>query len=111
MCIIAATLLTACSTVSAHGLFAGVSLEGTGIGTRDDANEAYYGKPVTAGEILAGIVQPPAGARNLIAALCNIALDVRQNSLRERPFHFSKVLQARHRVFMITYQVLAISWP
>jgi DNA-dependent RNA polymerase auxiliary subunit epsilon len=41
----------------------------------------------------------------------NIELDVRQNSLRERLFHFSKVLQARHRVFMITYQVLAISWP
>ena len=50
MCIIAATLLTACSMVSPHGLFAGVSLEGTGIGTRDDANKAYYGKPVTAGE-------------------------------------------------------------
>ena len=69
MCIIAATLLTACSMVSPHGLFAGVSLEGTGIGTRDDANKAYYGKPVTAGEILSGKVQPPAGARNLIAAL------------------------------------------
>jgi len=52
-----------------HGLFAGVSLEGTGLATRDDANEAYYGRPVTAGEILAGKVQPPAGARNLIAAL------------------------------------------
>ena len=52
-----------------QGLFAGVSLEGTAIGTRDDANEAYYGRPVTAGEILAGKVQPPAGARNLIAAL------------------------------------------
>ncbi|HEY6999464.1 MAG TPA: hypothetical protein VH851_16120 [Candidatus Binatia bacterium] len=39
MCIIAATLLTACSMVSPHGLFAGVSLEGTGIGTRDDATK------------------------------------------------------------------------
>src|SRR6476660_4926881 len=52
-----------------QGLFAGVSLEGTAIGTRDDANEAYYGRPVAAGEILAGKVQPPAGARNLVAAL------------------------------------------
>ena len=52
-----------------QGLFAGVSLEGTAIGTRDDANEAYYGRPVPAGEILAGKVQPPAGARNLVAAL------------------------------------------
>ena len=52
-----------------QGLFAGVSLEGTGIGTRDDANAAYYGNSVTAGEILSGRVQPPAGTRNLLAAL------------------------------------------
>jgi lipid-binding SYLF domain-containing protein len=52
-----------------QGLFAGVSLEGTGISTRDEANAAYYGKPVTAGEILSGRVQPPAGTRNLLAAL------------------------------------------
>jgi SH3 domain-containing YSC84-like protein 1 len=52
-----------------QGLFAGVSLEGTGISTRDDANAAYYGKSVTAGEILSGRVPPPAGTRNLMAAL------------------------------------------
>jgi len=52
-----------------QGLFAGVSLEGTSIGTRDDANAAYYGRPVTAGEILTGRVQPPAGARNLLSVL------------------------------------------
>jgi lipid-binding SYLF domain-containing protein len=52
-----------------QGLFAGFSLEGTGVGTRDDANAGYYGKPVTAGEILSGSVQPPAGARSLLAAL------------------------------------------
>jgi SH3 domain-containing YSC84-like protein 1 len=52
-----------------QGLFAGVSLEGSGIGTRDDVNAAYYGKPVTAGEILSGKVQPPAGARNLLSVL------------------------------------------
>jgi lipid-binding SYLF domain-containing protein len=54
-----------------QGLFAGVSLEGTGIGTRDEANAAYYGKPVTAGEILSGKVQPPAGASKLLSALSN----------------------------------------
>jgi SH3 domain-containing YSC84-like protein 1 len=52
-----------------QGLFAGVSLEGTSMGTKDDANAAYYGKPVTAGEILSGRVQPPAGTRNLLAVL------------------------------------------
>ena len=52
-----------------QGLFAGVSLEGTSMGTKDEANAAYYGKPVTAGEILSGRVQPPAGTRNLLAVL------------------------------------------
>lgn len=52
-----------------QGLFAGVSLEGTGIGTRGDLNAAYYGQSVTAQEILSGKVQPPAGARGLLDAL------------------------------------------
>jgi lipid-binding SYLF domain-containing protein len=54
-----------------QGLFAGVSLEGTVIGTRDDVNAAYYGKSVSAGDILSGRVQPPAGSRKLLAVLSN----------------------------------------
>ena len=52
-----------------QGFFAGVSLEGTVIGVKDDYNQAYYGKPVTAQEILSGKVQVPAGARNLVTML------------------------------------------
>jgi lipid-binding SYLF domain-containing protein len=52
-----------------QGLFAGVSLEGTGIGTRDDVNAGYYGKPVAAREILAGKLQAPAGAQRLLDIL------------------------------------------
>jgi len=52
-----------------QGFFAGVSLEGTVIGVKDDYNQAYYGKPVTAQEILSGKVQVPAGARNLVTVL------------------------------------------
>ena len=52
-----------------QGLFAGVSLEGTVFSVKDDYNQAYYGKPVTAQEILSGKVQPPAGARNLLGQL------------------------------------------
>jgi SH3 domain-containing YSC84-like protein 1 len=48
-----------------QGLFAGVSLEGTVIATRDEANAEYYGKPVEAKDILAGKVEPPAGAKKL----------------------------------------------
>jgi SH3 domain-containing YSC84-like protein 1 len=52
-----------------QGLFAGVSLEGTGIGTRDDVNAGYYGRPVTAEEILSGKIQPPPSARPLLTLL------------------------------------------
>ena len=48
-----------------QGLFAGVSLEGTVIATRDEANAEYYGKPVEAKDILSGKVEPPAGAQKL----------------------------------------------
>ena len=52
-----------------QGLFAGVSLEGTVIGARDETNADYYGRPVTPGQILSGKVKAPAGARKLQKAL------------------------------------------
>jgi SH3 domain-containing YSC84-like protein 1 len=54
-----------------QGLFAGVSLEGTVIGTRNDANAEYYGRRVTPEEILSGKVPPPSGARRLVQVLTN----------------------------------------
>jgi lipid-binding SYLF domain-containing protein len=48
-----------------QGLFAGVSLEGTVVGTRNDANAEYYGRRVTPEEILSGKVPPPHGAMRL----------------------------------------------
>lgn len=48
-----------------QGLFGGISLEGTIVGTRDDANATYYGRSVTPGEILSGKVKVPAGAKRL----------------------------------------------
>ena len=51
------------------GLFAGVSLEGAVLGTQKDENARYYRHPVSAGEILMGHIQPPAGATRLRAAL------------------------------------------
>lgn len=50
------------------GLFAGVSLEGAVIADRKGANERYYGRPVTAYDILRGRVATPAGAAQLRAA-------------------------------------------
>jgi lipid-binding SYLF domain-containing protein len=52
-----------------QGLFAGISLEGTVVGTRDQVNAAYYGMPVEARDILAGKVRPPVDAQRLLAVL------------------------------------------
>ena len=52
-----------------QGLFGGISLEGTVIATRNEANANYYGRSVTSGEILSGKVKVPAGARSLQKAL------------------------------------------
>jgi lipid-binding SYLF domain-containing protein len=52
-----------------QGLFAGVSLEGTVVYTRDEANAEFYGKPVQAREILSGSIPPPAGAQKLLKFL------------------------------------------
>ena len=48
-----------------QGLFAGVSVTGTVIATRNKANEEYYGRKVTPEEILSGHVKPPASAHKL----------------------------------------------
>jgi len=58
-----------------QGLFAGVSLEGTVIASRDEENAKYYGSAVTPEQILAGHVTPPAGALGLQKVLA--AADLR----------------------------------
>ncbi|CAO3609160.1 unnamed protein product [Cunninghamella echinulata] len=52
-----------------RGLFAGVSLEGSVVVTRGDANEKLYGRRVTAKELLNGTVAPPPEADVLYRAL------------------------------------------
>ena len=52
-----------------QGLFAGVSLEGTVVGTRDDLNTGYYGMPVPARDILTAKIEAPAGAQRLVTLL------------------------------------------
>jgi len=51
------------------GLFAGLSLEGAVIGTRKEANARYYGRAVSASDILHGRAAAPAGAAKLRSAL------------------------------------------
>lgn len=50
---------------SITGLFAGVSLEGTALIERKDANRDFYGSPVPARDILGGRVPPPEVASRL----------------------------------------------
>ncbi|KAJ3190397.1 hypothetical protein HDU85_000693 [Gaertneriomyces sp. JEL0708] len=52
-----------------RGLFAGVSLEGSVIVERKDANATFYQKRVTAKELLSGSVPPPPAAEELYRAL------------------------------------------
>lgn len=47
------------------GLFAGLSLEGTVLIERKDANRDFYGSPVPARDILGGRVPPPEVASRL----------------------------------------------
>lgn len=54
-----------------RGLFAGVSLEGTIVITRSDANDKLYGEHFTAKQLLNGTVPPPREADSLYRALNN----------------------------------------
>ncbi|KAI5820404.1 hypothetical protein BZA77DRAFT_300697 [Pyronema omphalodes] len=51
------------------GAFAGVSLEGSVIWERKDANKRFYGSAVSASQLLSGSVQPPPAAQPLISVL------------------------------------------
>jgi len=52
-----------------QGLFAGASLEGTVLVTNKGANADYYGRRVSAEDILSGQVAPPKGAHVLLNKL------------------------------------------
>lgn len=51
------------------GLFAGVSLEGSLLVARKDANRRFYGRDVTPKQILSGRVEPPPGCDPLFRVL------------------------------------------
>jgi lipid-binding SYLF domain-containing protein len=52
-----------------HGIFAGVSLDGSTLRNDIDVNTEMYGKPWANKQILSSGLKPPAGAGKLIAAL------------------------------------------
>ena len=56
----------------AKGAFAGVSLEGAGMGTDFDLNRAYYETTVSPDTILYGNVEPPVTGKTLLETLGRI---------------------------------------
>ncbi|KAK9470791.1 uncharacterized protein V1510DRAFT_422172 [Dipodascopsis tothii] len=52
-----------------RGLFAGVSLEGSALIERRDANRKFYGTNVTAKQLLSGAIEPPTAADPLMRVL------------------------------------------
>ncbi|KAJ1979407.1 hypothetical protein H4R33_005726 [Dimargaris cristalligena] len=63
------------------GLFVGVSIEGSAIIERKDANAKFYGRKVSAKELLSGTVPPPREADSLYRAL-NLRVTARKPSVR-----------------------------
>ncbi|KAL7321954.1 hypothetical protein PS15p_212056 [Mucor circinelloides] len=57
------------SYTKSKGLFAGMSIEGTGLLELQKANEKFYGKPIRAEALLRGEIEPPAEASVLYATI------------------------------------------
>lgn len=53
------------SYTKSKGLFAGMSIEGTGLIELQKANTKFYGRPIRANAILKGEIEPPAEAKVL----------------------------------------------
>lgn len=66
-----------------RGLFAGVSLEGSYLVERKDANRKFYCAELRASEILAGEVSPPKAAEPLYEQLENYLMEADQDMLHE----------------------------
>ncbi|KAI8074652.1 hypothetical protein BC940DRAFT_288763 [Gongronella butleri] len=54
---------------SSKGLYIGYSFEGSRVAEREQANAAFYGRPLTASDILNGAVAPPMAAKELYDTL------------------------------------------
>lgn len=79
------------------GLFAGVSLEGSAIVERRDANEKLYGQRWTAAQLLSGSVKPTPQAAPLMAVLnSRIFAGVRQGNIDDAMYNDVPVYDDRH---------------
>jgi hypothetical protein len=59
-------------TAQSRGAYAGVTLDGAYVAVRHDVNEKFYGRKVTARELLYGAVKAPKAAEPLYAKLYEV---------------------------------------
>ncbi|OTB09638.1 hypothetical protein M426DRAFT_6902 [Hypoxylon sp. CI-4A] len=79
------------------GLFAGVSLEGSAIVERRDANEKLYGQRWTAAQLLTGSVRPPSQAAPLMSVLnSRVFAGVRQGNVDDATYNDVPVYDDHH---------------
>ncbi|KAK3955052.1 hypothetical protein QBC32DRAFT_60999 [Pseudoneurospora amorphoporcata] len=79
------------------GLFAGVSLEGSMIVERKDANAKLYGRPVSAKELLSGAERPPPQAAPLLSILnSRIFAGMSSGSFDDRMYNDQPVYDNTH---------------
>ncbi|GAP92572.1 putative SH3 domain-containing protein [Rosellinia necatrix] len=79
------------------GLFAGVSLEGSAIVERRDANEKLYGQRLTAAQLLTGAVRPPPQAAPLLDVLnSRIFNGTRRGTVGDTMYNDVPVYDDRH---------------
>ncbi|KAH8763159.1 hypothetical protein F5883DRAFT_423570 [Diaporthe sp. PMI_573] len=79
------------------GLFAGVSLEGSAIIERKDANTKLYGRPISAKELLNGAERPPPQASPLFNILNSRAFSgTRSGNFDDGMYNESPVYDDRH---------------
>ncbi|KAG9238901.1 hypothetical protein BJ875DRAFT_286497 [Amylocarpus encephaloides] len=77
------------------GLFAGVSLEGSAIIERRDANEKLYGQRLTAAQLLGGAVRPPPAADPLMGIL-NSRIFAGTGGMGDSVYNHAPVYDERH---------------
>lgn len=79
------------------GLFAGVSLEGSAIIERKDANAKLYGRQISARELLTGAERPPPAAAPLLSILnSRIFSGLSSGSMDDRMYNDIPVYDDRH---------------
>lgn len=79
------------------GLFAGVSLEGSAIVERRDANEKLYGQRLTAAQLLTGSMRPPPQAAPLMTVLnSRVFAGQRHGTMDDNMYNDVPVYDDRH---------------